>query len=84
MDKSHNSLPKAHVNGWRFLPYALFGIFAFSLTSASSLPSLLKTYLMILEIPIGLIVLYLGLPKLVKLNQNQHQSSNYQPRSIKL
>lgn len=78
MDKSHNSLTQTHLNWWRFLPYALFGILAFSLTSASPLPIWLKSYLITLEIPVGLVVLYLGIPKLVRLNKTQHKSYNHQ------
>lgn len=67
---SQNSLSQTNPNWWHFLPYALFGILAFSVTSASSLHILLKTYLMILEIPAGLVLIYLGIPKLVRHNRN--------------
>jgi hypothetical protein len=73
MDKSHNSLPQTNLTWWRFLPYALFGIVAFSLTSATSLPSWLKSYLMLVEIPLGMLAIYFTLPKLVKFNKNQHK-----------
>jgi len=72
MDKFHNSLTQTHLNWWRFLPYAVFGILAFSLTSAIPLHSLFKSYLMFLEIPVGLMVLYLGIPKIVN-RKNKHR-----------
>lgn len=72
MDKSHNSLTPAHLNWWRFLPYAVFGIVAFSLTSASPLHIMFKSYLMFLEIPLGLMVIYFGIPKLLK-NHHKHR-----------
>lgn len=84
MDKYHNSLTQPHLNWWRFLPYALFGILAFSLTSSSSMPIWLKSYLMILEIPVGLVFIYFCVPKLAKLNQNKHPSFNHSSPSIKL
>ena len=65
MANSHNSLVQNHLNRWRLLPYAVFGIVAFSLTSASSLHILLKSYLIILEIPLGLLGI-LMIPKWVR------------------
>jgi hypothetical protein len=66
MTNSHHQITQTSLNFWRFIPYAAFGILAFCFTSATGLPILLKSYLMILEIPLGLLAFYILLPKLIK------------------
>ncbi|KOR34659.1 MULTISPECIES: hypothetical protein [Planktothricoides] len=69
MADSHHPLTQAYLNFWRFIPYAGFGILAFSLTSATGLSVLLKSYFIILEIPVGLLGIYFLLAKSSKFNK---------------
>lgn len=75
MANSPHQVTQTWVSFWRLIPYAGFGILAFCFTSATELPIWLKTYLMSLEIPLGLLALYILLPKLSK-QMSKHKSVN--------
>jgi hypothetical protein len=71
MADSHHPLTQTDLNFWRFIPYLGFGILAFSLTSATGLPVVLKSYFIILEIPFGLLGIYFLLAKSRKVKFNK-------------
>ena len=60
---------KLHLSWLRFLPYAAFGGFLFSLNSASNLSNISRNYLIIVGIELGIIIIYLGIIKLIKPNK---------------
>ncbi|MGE5657895.1 MAG: hypothetical protein ACM37W_14920 [Actinomycetota bacterium] len=54
------------LNWMRLLPYAAFGILAFSLTSAADLNYFVKAYLVLLEAQAMMALIYFLRPKLTK------------------
>jgi hypothetical protein len=61
------------LNWMRFLPYALFGLCAFSLTSVAELNYFFRGYLVLLEIQTGILIVYLLMPKIKKITQDEQQ-----------
>jgi hypothetical protein len=61
------------LNWMRFLPYALFGLCTFSLTSVAELNYFFRGYLILLEIQTGILIVYLLMPKIYKITRDQQK-----------
>jgi hypothetical protein len=56
---------------WQLLPYLLFGLLLFAVNSSFNLNYFARGYLTILEIQVGIVILYFWLAKQKKLTKNK-------------
>ncbi len=70
MKQSNNSFTVSP-RKWQLLPYLIFGLILFAVTSSLNLNYFAKGYLTILEIQIGIVAIYFWLAKQKKSHKNK-------------
>lgn len=70
MKQSNNSFTVS-AKKWQLLPYLIFGLIIFAVTSSLNLNYFAKGYLTILEIQTGIVALYFMMSKRRQLKKNQ-------------
>ncbi|NCR39412.1 MAG: hypothetical protein GPJ21_05810 [Microcystis aeruginosa W13-11] len=66
MNQVNGTVIKIPKSGWRLLPFLVLGVLVFAVNSSLELNYLVKGYITLLELQVGIVVLYFFLAKLGK------------------